>query len=197
VLVAFSGLKGSGKDTAASVLIEQYGFTKVAFADAVREMALIIDPIVIVPEGVSRLSALVEHYGWDLVKREIPEIRRLLQVIGTEAGRNFYGENVWVDIVDKRFPDMAHPATRYVVTDCRFVNEAKFVEKIGGAIVWIERPGVESDGHASESRDVFPYRDYEIWNDSDIAHVESEVHAIMEREGIERRGLAETLSATD
>jgi hypothetical protein len=37
-LVAFCGYKGSGKDTGASVLIEEEGFTKVAFADALKGM---------------------------------------------------------------------------------------------------------------------------------------------------------------
>lgn len=195
MIVAFSGLKGSGKDTAAAVLINDYGFTKIAFADAVREMALVIDPIVIVPEGIARLSYLVEQYGWDIIKREVPEVRRLLQVIGVEAGRMLFGENVWIDILNKRFPDIRSDESRYVVTDCRFVNEAKFVEREGGAVVWVERPGVESDGHASESRDVFPYRDYELWNDGSIEDLVAKVHETMEREGIGRRVSEDSSSA--
>ncbi len=37
-LVAFCGYKGSGKDTGAAVLIEEEGFTKVSFADALKGM---------------------------------------------------------------------------------------------------------------------------------------------------------------
>jgi hypothetical protein len=38
--VAFAGFKGSGKDTAALVLIEEEGFEKVAFADALKTMLI-------------------------------------------------------------------------------------------------------------------------------------------------------------
>jgi len=38
MIVALSGWKGSGKDTAASILVEKYGFRRIAFADVLKDM---------------------------------------------------------------------------------------------------------------------------------------------------------------
>jgi hypothetical protein len=197
MLIAFSGLKGSGKDTAAKVLIEEYGFTKIAFADPLREALYTLNPLVPVEYKVCHeghelnirdyvtLNKLVEAEGYEKAKRENPEFRRLMQVFGTEVGRQLFGENVWVDILEKRFPDIRDPNTRYVITDCRFVNEAKFVDRVGGSIIWITRPGVESDGHASESEEVKPWRSYHILNDFTPGELRNKVILTMLRERID------------
>lgn len=187
MLVAFSGLKGSGKDTAASILIEEYGFTKVSFAEAVRELALIIDPIIIFEDvsSTARLSKLVTQFGWDKIKREIPEVRRLLQRLGTEGGRNFYHEDIWIEIVDKKFKDLSWDNTRYVITDCRFDNEVQFVRDKGGLLVWVERPGVESDGHASESPHIKDLASIVINNCSSIEDFQEGVRTVMQLRRIE------------
>ncbi len=186
MLIAFSGFKGSGKDTAANVLVEEYGFTKIAFADAVRQLALIIDPIITMQDGtvITNLTTVIKGIGWDKAKRKIPEVRRLLQVIGTEGGRMLVGENVWIDILAERFPDIADSSSRYVITDCRFPNEADFVESKNGSVVWISRPGLVPDGHASESDEIRRWRNWEIINDSDIESFKQSVRDMMTKEGV-------------
>lgn len=190
MIVAFSGLKGSGKDTAARVLIAEYGFTKVAFADAVREMALVIDPLIPIHPGkmwqyitmmdqYMPLSEVIEEFGWDKAKREIPEVRRLLQVIGTEAGRMVLGENVWVNLLASRFPDITDPESRYVITDCRFDNEVEFVRSNHGSVVWIERPGLVSDGHASESTHIKDLATVILHNDETIEELEEDIRMML------------------
>lgn len=182
MLIAFSGLKGSGKDTAAKVLVEEYGFTKVAFADAVREMALVIDPWIPAMSGgynLLPLSELINDAGWDWAKRNVPEVRRLLQVIGTEAGRMVLGENVWVDLLAKRFPDIADENSRYVVTDCRFDNEVEFVRSNSGSVIWIERPGLVSDGHASESTHIKDLATVVLHNDETVSELEEDIRMML------------------
>ena len=39
MIIGLTGYKGSGKDTAASHLVEKYGFTRVAFADKLKKSA--------------------------------------------------------------------------------------------------------------------------------------------------------------
>jgi hypothetical protein len=185
MLFAFSGLKGSGKDTAANVLVTEYGFTRIAFADAVRELALIVDPLILLeddwqPSHLMRLSQVVSEYGWDWAKRAVPEVRRLLQVIGTEGGRMLVGENVWVDILTKRFPDIADESARYVITDCRFDNEVDFVRNNGGKLVWINRPGLVSDGHASESEHIRDLASVVVYNTQSIEVFENTIRQIVE-----------------
>ncbi len=185
MLFAFSGLKGSGKDTAANVLVNEYGFTRIAFADAVRELALIVDPLILIedewqPDQLMRLSKVVSEYGWDWAKRALPEVRRLLQVIGTEGGRMLVGENVWVDILAKRFPDIGSDEVRYVITDCRFDNEVEFVRNNGGKLVWINRPGLVSDGHASESEHIRELASVVVYNTQDLDTFENTIRQIVE-----------------
>lgn len=181
MLIAFSGLKGSGKDTAAEVLINEFGYTRIAFADAVRQMALIIDPRI--PSHVNNhwytLSEEVREHGWDTLKRANLEVRRLLQVIGTEAGRMLVGEDIWIDILAKRYPDISNPEARYVITDCRFDNEVAFIKSNNGIVTWIDRPGLTSDGHASESTHIKTLADYIISNDTDIENLQKDVRFLM------------------
>jgi|SRR6187551_2041393 len=186
MLIAFSGLKGSGKDTAAKVLVNEYGFTKIAFADILREALLVLDPQV--PSKVGHyysLSYLVKMYGWDQIKRELPEVRRLLQVFGTEVGRMLFGTNVWVDLLAKKFPDIVDEESRYVITDCRFDNEVDFVRDNGGIVTWIERPGLQSDGHASESTAIRDLASVILHNDETVEELHEDIRFMMFMRGID------------
>jgi hypothetical protein len=180
MLIAFSGFKESGKDTAAQVLVEA-GYTKVAFADALRELLLAIDPYVPIYGHTypSRLSYVIEDIGWDLAKRSIPEIRALMQRTGTEGVRQVFGADAWVNALDKKYPDLFDSNTKYVLTDCRFENEAEFVVHNGGYLYWIDRPGQVSDGHASESAVLREKADYIISNDQSVEEFQDKVAVLL------------------
>jgi len=168
-ILGLNGDAGSGKDTAAEYLVEWYGFKRIGFADAVKDIALAIDPIICKIEFdpfYLHLSSLVQGIGWDHAKRSMPEVRRLLQNIGTEAGRQVLGENVWVDIVKRKIDESNCPAI--VITDLRFPNEASFVADQGGIVVRIERPEnphAIAKTHASEQ--FVPDADFIITNEND------------------------------
>ncbi len=178
MLVAFSGFKTAGKDAAASVLINEYGFKKVALADPVRALAYAINPIVEIDgwedEGI-RLRTLIDTYGWDFCKNTYPEVRRLMQAVGTEGGRTLFGENFWIEQLGNSVPDLFDDESRYVLTDARFTNEGQFVQRHGGTLVWINRPGLSSDGHASESGELKAIADYFLTNDAGLADLEEDV----------------------
>lgn len=152
-IIGLAGFAGSGKDEAAKALVG-LGYRRIAFADVLREMALAIDPFVFErAEGdgdiyiFRRLSAVIQNYGWDDAKNEFPDVRRLLQRLGTEAGRDILGENIWVDTALGR-----ETTDKLVVTDVRFPNEVEGVRKRGGIVVQIQRPGVgPRNDHASET----------------------------------------------
>jgi len=168
-VVGLSGRKRSGKDTFALRLIEN-GFTRVSFADPLRALALAVDPWVRVepdelghlygpgcipaaPAGdFCRLTTIVKSVGWEKAK-EIREVRRLLQVIGTDGVRNNLGDNTWVEVAVRAINEIKGPV---VITDVRFPNEAKIVDDL----VRIERPGLAASGdlHISETAlDDFPF----------------------------------------
>lgn len=151
-LIAFCGYAQSGKDTAASFLVEK-GFKRLAFADILRESLYRLNPVVSVAResvrpGWGRLSVIVDDYGWDYAKVTYPEVRELLQRLGTEVGRALFGENFWVD----RVLAQVEPGGKYVITDVRFPNEEQAVHAAGGRIYRISRDGVNAvNAHASEA----------------------------------------------
>lgn len=146
MIVGLSGYAGAGKDEAAKALVNEWGFTRIAFADVLREMAYAIDPFVYWFNRFRRLEEIIDQHGWDYAKNNSDDVRRLLQRLGTEAGRNILGDNIWVDTALARAHD------DIVVTDMRFPNELQAVEERDGITLRIERPGVgPRNNHASET----------------------------------------------
>lgn len=152
VIIGLSGYAQAGKDTLGAILVAQHGFRRVAFADKLRAMALALDPIV----GAAmfgetfRLSDLIDQGGWEEAKRS-PEVRRLLQRLGTEAGRDILGNDIWVNAALDQV-NLDDPSERIVITDCRFLNEAQAIRRTGGYVVRIERPGIKAvNAHPSET----------------------------------------------
>ena len=145
--VGLCGYAGSGKDTAAEALVAR-GYTRIAFADPVREVALAINPMIGYGELQKRLSSLVRDLGWTKAKK-IPEVRRVLQATGTDAIREVLGRDTWVQVARRKRAAVNGPV---VFTDCRFPNELEFIEDLGGVTIWIDRPGYgPALGHASET----------------------------------------------
>lgn len=144
MIIGLTGYAQSGKDTVASILVEKYGYTRVAFADAIREFLYEINPLV----GSSvRLQDMVDEYGWDTAKAT-PEVRRLLQDLGVGA-RNIFGDMFWVAHALKQ----VHFEGNYVITDVRFTNEADTIKKYDNAQIWrVKRLGFNAiNKHISES----------------------------------------------
>jgi len=83
MIIGLSGRAGSGKDEVAKVLVDLYGYKRIAFADAIRDALYELNPLV---SDRIRVADLVDEYGWDFAKKNF-EVRRLLQVFGTEVGR--------------------------------------------------------------------------------------------------------------
>lgn len=148
-LIGLTGFAGSGKDTAALILAQEHGFARVAFADPLRDMLYALNPIAHGgPMGTLRVASIVDSFGWDTAKREFPEVRRLLQRIGTEVGRATFGEDVWLD----RGMSKARASQAPVVfTDVRMGNEALAIRALSGQVWRVARPGVSAlDDHVSE-----------------------------------------------
>lgn len=142
-IIGLSGYARSGKDEAAKVLVEEYGFIRIAFADKLREVLYALNPAVAPSkehDGVVHLREVIDVYTWNGYKETAfgPEIRRLLQRLGTEAGRETLWDSIWVDAAFANVPDDA----KVVVTDCRFANEASAIVDKGGEIWRISRFGI-------------------------------------------------------
>ena len=186
LLIGLTGPPASGKDEVARYLIEAHGFKRVAFADEIRRAALVLDPYV----GESRrLSEIVGDHGWDYCKSNWLEVRRLLQVLGTELGRDLHGQDVWVDMVFDAVHqlDAGQPI---VITDVRFHNEAAAVRSHGGRIVRLNRSSPSPDvvmAHLSEVESAGISPDYVIPNPGDLAELHGRSDRLVTRARALRR----------
>jgi hypothetical protein len=170
-LIGFTGLRRSGKDTAAGFLADQQ-FVVRRFAGALKDM----------------LSAYLEIRGVDSSKifrmlegdlKEAPSHyfegrspRHAMQTLGTEWGRQLIGDSIWVNTC----LDEARRHDRVAIADVRFPNEAMAIRKAGGRIIKILRPGLSIDGHASESQIASIDADAVITNDGSLEQLQ---HAVI------------------
>ena len=137
-LIGLSGYARSGKDAAAEVLVKEFGYTRVAFADKLREFLYALNPVVISEwdekAGMAnvRVQQVIDYFGWNGYKNSQygDEIRSLLQRLGTEAGRETLWDSIWIDAA---FHDLDESG-KYVITDVRFPNEADAIKQRGGSI---------------------------------------------------------------
>jgi len=180
--IGLAGKRGSGKDTVAAYLVERYGYTRVAFADRVRDAALALDPIVAVDvEGQPvRLSHMVDVQGWNQSKQH-EEVRRVLQRIGDEAGRQIHGTYTWINQALEKIKDIDGPI---VFSDVRYPNEIDELRTLGFVIVQIYRPTKHQrqdlvDLHPSET-DLRARCDEMIFNDGSIEELYVRVDQLLE-----------------
>lgn len=143
-LIGLTGYAQVGKDTLASILVEKYGYRRIAFADTIRTFLYEVNPMVgCSPSGY--LKDLVNLVGWDKAKQE-PQVRRLLQDTGV-AARTLLGEDVWISAA---LADL-DPTEKVVVTDVRFKNEAEMIRLLGGQLWRIKRFNTNAvNDHVSE-----------------------------------------------
>ena len=116
----------------------------------------------------------VVHREWGAL--HITDVRSYLQRYGTEAHRDLFGDDFWVDQLD-----LSHdPDAIVFVTDVRFNNEAQAILDAGGCIVQVIGPETADDAHRSEAgvdprltewvvdnsarRDGFAHLDYQVRN---------------------------------
>jgi len=160
MLIGIAGCKGVGKDTAAQWLIDEQGYTRLAFADKLKEAVCNLFDIDVAIyntlKGDDRVADTVGHVILELSGTTEYDYswREFIQRFGTEMGRNTFGQNFWIQQWSDSYTAMwvmqTDEAQKVVVTDVRFENEAKEIKLQGGYIIEITRPGYKPDGHPSE-----------------------------------------------
>jgi hypothetical protein len=210
-LIGLSGFKTSGKDAtyhAIQATLPGKNVQRVAFADklkiaAARAIGLVDKAATEQWEHDESMIYAMDQCkeGWtfavyDPAGNELNVFsgREYLQWFGTEAGREVFGQEFWVDLV-LPIPDeisrgplrsLEHEAKAFernvtraledkypgadvlVVTDARFPNEATRIKELGGEMWEIVRPGLQGDGHASEISLPDALVDYTIVNDGTL-----------------------------
>ena len=163
-IIGIHGQSRCGKDTVCQILTESYPnikFEKQGFADALK---------------VSAARAIGLEGSWSELITKMDDLksegqintpwgkisgRQLLQYYGTEAHRDMFGKDFWLDQV---IPDPFDPARRangeyrkcdvLLIPDVRYQNEAeRIVEAQCRGYLWLVRRDVQghTTGHVSEN----------------------------------------------
>lgn len=159
--IGLAGFAGAGKDTTFDRLVAIGGekFERHSVADPLKEsIAALFDVTLDQLEAMKRSeSAHVMLDGG----REAPEgsismsMRKFMQRYGTEAHRDVFGEDFWLDVWKRDWSNNCPAGVSWVNTSVRFENEARaIIEDLGGEVWWIEGPrDAGADGrHESEHR---------------------------------------------
>lgn len=178
LLLAINGFKGSGKSTVAKILVESYGFRRVALAGPLKDMLRAI--------GCSE----EELEG---TKKEVPSAalmgltpRHAMVTLGTEWGRKCIHPDFWAE---KLVDAIATANGPLVCDDCRYPNEAKILRGCGAKFLRVHRPEKEPGPtwlpwtirrwfvHPSERYVYDLPADFEIWNTQTVVDLEQALAA--------------------
>jgi len=169
MIIAFTGLPRAGKDTAAQYLVDTRNFIRRQFADPLKHAAAIL-------LNRNRWEMDGDH-GFD---REaiLPEwgfsTRDFLQRFGTEVMRDNFGADFWVKHMRNRLQPW--PGRNYVITDCRFENEAALVRELGGVVIRIVREGCVRSAHVSDADISY---DGQLVNNSTRDHLGTQIEMML------------------
>ncbi len=164
-LIGFNGYAQSGKDTLAHYLVSEFGYRRVAFADALRAFITATNP---------PIAELVNAIGWDVAKLD-PDVRQALKDIGA-AARDYIHQNVWV------FAALGDVASDNLiaVSDVRRPNEADTIKRRGGRLVRVERPGVRPANDLDTMLDRYDRFDAILRNDGTIELLHARMRSILD-----------------
>lgn len=187
--IGIIGKARSGKDTAADYLVRTNGYTRLAFADPLKEMILSINPLVPTTTSVHvRAVTLIRDVGWEYAKDTYPEVRRLLQNTGQTV--RAYDEQFWLTAMRRKLSNAEASNIPVVVTDVRYENEADMLRARGFKLVRIVRPSRPSGQavtmaearaatHSSETALDNYWEDDVIHNTSSIPDLERHLSAVL------------------
>ena len=141
MIIGIAGLIGSGKGTVADILQNNHNFTKISFADSLKD-------------------CVAQVFGWDraLLEGDTAESREwreqvdqwwagrlgyadltprwVLQMWGTEVCREGFHRDIWIASMEKKLADHSK---NYVIPDTRFPNEIGMIQRMDGQVWHVKR----------------------------------------------------------
>lgn len=192
-IIGLCGLKGSGKDTVADMLVNTCKYTKIAFADFIKNAAKELfdwDDSSFNPENKEKIDPY-----WNVTPRKI------LQELGTEFLRihckdilssefelpsgEKYNSTFHIKRINREVIKLLNSNKNNIVfSDIRFQDELDYIKKLGGTIIKVVRPSLnnnEFSQHISEKNiSSLINVDYEVVNDHNIPHLYKKTSIIVE-----------------
>lgn len=163
-VIGLGGLLGSGKDAVADYLVSDHGFAKHFMSEPMGRSLYALNPWISIEYETNggadavrfvRYRDFVDEVGYTAAKQN-PEVRALLQRLGWDVGRLIIGENTWVDIAERSMTSDRRAGLPTALTGVRTMNEIDLIEKLGGTLIWVNRPNNPyttdaSAGHLTET----------------------------------------------
>lgn len=141
MIIGITGLIGSGKDTIAAHLVEQYGYERYSWATPLKDITSTLfgwdrDMLEGTTTEQREQREKVDPW-WDkkMDKYQLVSPRWALQFIGTEVMRNTLHKDIWVLAGMKRIAGKQN----VVIPDTRFPNEIAAIREMGGVIWNVQR----------------------------------------------------------
>ena len=138
MIIGLLGFIGSGKGTVADILVSR-GFKKESFADPVKDaVAAIFGWDRALLEGDTKESRdfrEAKDEWWSERTGQHITPRTMLQLMGTEAGRDTFHPDLWILSLEQRVKKNQNT----VIADVRFPNECEAIRKMGGFLVRVSR----------------------------------------------------------
>ena len=142
MIIGVLGLIGSGKNTAAEILVKQLPQAQIdSFAGTLKDaVAHIFSWDREMLEGATPESRAWREQvdEWWADRLGMPNLtpRWVLQNFGTDVMRNCFHEDIWIASLERKLLDRGGHT---VLADVRFRNEVELIRKMGGTLVEVQR----------------------------------------------------------
>lgn len=138
VVATISAGNGMGKTLAANYLVHEYGYTKLSFAQPLKDML----ETLYCSMGFTSGEAADMVYGTGkelpvpgLAMDCLPTPRTMMISLGTGWGRNMVYSELWVDVMRARIKVLLAQGGRVVIDDTRFRNEMQMLDDVTDGLV--------------------------------------------------------------
>src|SRR3990167_4771395 len=125
MIIAFGHHARSGKSTASEYISKHYNFKQIAFADSLKQICKIIFNFS--DEQLYGKLKEIEDEHWRLSPREV------MQIVATDLFRDGFDKDIWIKSAFRKIN--SEPNVDWVISDLRFVNEAKYIKQQNGLLV--------------------------------------------------------------
>ena len=163
MIIGLYGKIGSGKNTVAKILRDNFDFQMFSLADPIKDITSLLfgwdrDSLEGDTPRDREWREEIDPYWSYKLKRDISP-RLVMQLIGTECFRDCIAENFWIENLAERVKNCRK---NVVISDIRFENELQFITRNKG-FVWSivgNNHYTRDSEHSSEARNSSDWAEY-------------------------------------
>jgi hypothetical protein len=140
-VIAICGFIGSGKDTVADFLVNDFGYKRMSFAGTLKDAVAAVfgwDRELLEGRTSEGREWRETIDPWWAKRLDMPNLtpRLILQLWGTEVCRQGFHTDIWVASIENQ---LRNTKENIVISDCRFPNEIDAMRNAGARVGWVKR----------------------------------------------------------